>query len=75
MTPLFTPRSAREAVLSLRPTLEDAMRIYRALALRAPAAGAAERPVDATYFAGGGGLLRALAAGRSPAEGGTISGR
>lgn len=36
------------------------MRIYRALTLRAPAAGAGERPVDPTYFAGVRRLLRAL---------------
>jgi len=58
--PLFTPRSARAAVLSLRSTLEDAVRIYRALTLRAPAAGAGERPVDPTYFAGVRRLLRAV---------------
>ncbi|HET9300623.1 MAG TPA: hypothetical protein VFO11_11820 [Candidatus Polarisedimenticolaceae bacterium] len=50
--PLFTPRSARDAAQALRPTMADALRLYRALTRRAPAPGCAERPVDATYFAG-----------------------
>lgn len=52
MNPLFTPRSAREAVLSLRPAVRDAVRLYRALAAHAPAALLQERPVDQAYFAG-----------------------
>jgi hypothetical protein len=52
LKPLFTPRSARDAALSLRPKLADALRLYRALTLRAPAPGFEERPVDRTYFAG-----------------------
>jgi hypothetical protein len=50
--PLFTPRSARDAADALRPTLADALRLYRALTSRAPAPGCEERPVDRTYFAG-----------------------
>jgi len=50
--PLFTPRSARAAAHSLRPTLHEALLLYRALTPRAPGAGCAERPVDRAYFAG-----------------------
>jgi hypothetical protein len=63
--PLFTPRSARDAALSLRPTLADALRLHRALRAHAPAPGREERPVDPTYFAGVTRLLRALEAVRA----------
>jgi hypothetical protein len=59
-SPLFTPRSAREALRALRPTLTDALRLYRALEGRAPEPGA-ECPVDLAYFAGVRRLLEALA--------------
>ncbi len=58
--PLFTPRSAHEAAHALRPTLADALRLYRALTPRAPAPGCEERPVDPTYFAGVRRLVRAV---------------
>jgi len=57
---LFTPRSARDAVLSLRPTLAHALRLYHALVARAPGPGAQEGPVDRTYFAGVRRLLQAM---------------
>ena len=60
--PLFTPRSAREAAHALRPTLADALRLYRALTPRAPAPGCEERPVDRTYFAGVRRLVQAVEA-------------
>ena len=57
---LFTPRSARAAAHSLRPTLHEALLLYRALTPRAPGAGCSERPVDPTYFAGVRRLLKAV---------------
>ena len=60
MKPLFTPRSAQEAALSLRPTLADALRLYRALAPHAPGTGCEERPVDLAYFAGVQRLVQAM---------------
>ena len=60
MKHLFTPGSARDAVLSLRPTLADALRLYRALVTRAPGPGSEDGPVDRTYFAGVRRLLQAM---------------
>ncbi|HEX5044107.1 MAG TPA: hypothetical protein VFV75_14460 [Candidatus Polarisedimenticolaceae bacterium] len=58
--PLFTPRSAWDAAHALRPTLADALRLYRALTVRAPAPGCEERPVDLAYFAGVRRLVQAV---------------
>ena len=55
---IFTPHTARESLVAIRPTAESMCRLYRVMERRRPATLTADQPVNPAYFA----LVRQLTA-------------